>query len=282
MTDVSEEILTRLEDLATAIEDDTYIIRQVRETIEDQSEAVFDRVAEVTGQIAGLQAMFSQADHILDDQLEAAVGVPLDAAETAVETLRTVLEEAIERGGAGSLDQASDEVAELRRRVDEFGETVTQRIEGASNVVTAVTGAIEETLTAGRDQLENALTQVTDDVSTVIEEEIMTPITDQAERLSDELTKEVEETAVALVEKLFEESHAKIKEPIEQALELIADVVEAEIETLKAELTGGDDEGKAQREALNASLDLVKEAFDPMKDALDQFMSLAEMVGIKI
>lgn len=282
MTDLSEEILTRLEDLATAMEDDVDLVARTRERIQQETGALFERAAGMAVQITVLQGTIESADTVLQGYLQSTIGAPLDMATSAVDQLRTVLDDVVAKAGADSLDEASDEVATLRDQVEEFGDTVAARIEEASSLVGSVTQVIEETLDAGRDAMENAMKGVIEDVSTVIDQEVMTPITDQAERLGGEWTQQVEEAAFELVEELFEQSRKLIEDPINQALDHIQGIVEAEINTLVAELTGGDDAGAAQREALNQALELIKDAFDPMKDAFEQFLGLASMVGIDI
>lgn len=279
MAEIDEALLERLMALGEALEEDSEELAATRVFIEQTLDELTGRLNGVVDGLVAVETAIDEVDAQVDTFLAETFDPPLTEAEGEIAKLRAVLTY-IET-------QVTTEFDEAKQTVDDLGDKITAASGDAladvgtlGNLTDELLLSLREATEGGRDSFKAALGDIAGQLATVVDEEVTSPVREQADRLQEVWTETVDRAVVRLVETLFEEAEEKIGAPIEEALEQIAEIVRAELQSLKAELTGGDDAGAEQREALQEALEQVRSAFTPLEAAFNSFKSLAGSVGI--
>lgn len=279
MAEIDEALLERLMSLGEALEEDSEELAATRALMEQTLDELTGRLNGVVDGLVAVETAIAQVDAQVDTFLTETFDPPLTEAEGEIAKLRAVLTY-IETQVTTEFDEAKQAVDDLGDRITAASGDALADVGTLGNRTDELLLSLREATEGGRDSFKSALGDITGQLATVINEEVTGPIREQADRLQEVWTETVDRAVVRLVETLFEEAEEKIGAPIEEALEQIAEIVRAELQSLKAELTDGDDAGAEQREALQEALGQVRDAFTPLEAAFDSFKSLAGSVGI--
>jgi hypothetical protein len=279
MAEMDEALLERLMALGEALEEDSEELAATRAFMEQTLDELTGRLNGVVDGLVAVETAIAQVDAQVDTFLAETFDPPLTEAEGEIAKLRAVLTY-IEMQVTTEFDEAKQAVDDLGDRITAASGDALADVGTLGNRTDELLLSLREATEGGRDSFKSALGDITGQLATVINEEVTGPVREQADRLQEVWTETVDRAVVRLVETLFEEAEEKIGAPIEEALEQIAEIVRAELQSLKAELTGGDDAGAEQREALQEALEQVRGAFTPLEAAFNSFRSLAGSVGI--
>ncbi len=279
MTEIDEALLERLMALGEALEEDGEELAATRAFMEQTLDELTGRLNGVVDGLVAVETAIAQVDAQVDTFLTETFDPPLTEAEAEIAKLRAVLNY-IETQVTTEFDEAKQAVEDLGDRITTASGDALADVGTLGNRTDELLLSLREATEGGRDSFKSALGDITGQLATVINEEVTGPVREQADRLQEVWTETVDRAVVRLVEKLFEEAEEKIGAPIDVALEQIAEIVRAELQSLKAELTDGDDAGAEQREALQEALEQVRGAFTPLETAFNSFKSLAGSVGI--
>lgn len=255
-----EEVSSALMDIDTRV---GTVQAEINQKIEDANEAYNDiyeaEAARVTEILASTKSLFTDIDSRLNTLIKD-IGTQ--------EEFFNIQDEA----DASHAESTESDFAGLAENAASFLEDFAE----SSN------SAIQQLAEEDAQHFFDALSEAIDSVATRTFDQAIDPLRVYSEELVDRLRNLQETTLSSVTQTMRVELDTQLTIPVREFVDEISLKIEAMVEGLLDEILADSNKSEAERQVLQQQIDLLRQATDPVLDALNSFKSIAQSVGVSI